>query len=146
MKAIIPDVVGRTDIMTYPLTATVQEASEGMAAKRIGAIIVGTTKEMVGIFTERDLLTRVIAKELDPKTTLLSAVMTPNPDTLPPDANPVEALKTMQSRNFRHLPIVENGILVSMISIRDLYAAIIVMLESDLQSRDALLFGEYAVG
>lgn len=147
MKRIVPDIVQRTEIVTCPLTATVQEACEAMAAKRIGAVVVGSSTNLAGIFTERDLLMRVVAKGLIPRDITLEQVMTPNPDTLGPDADPFSALQTMREHNYRHLPVVEDGRLIAMVSIRDLYAAVTDDLEGDLESRDALMFGQgYGLG
>lgn len=142
MKRIVPDIVQRTDIVTCPTDCSVQAACEIMAEQRIGAVIVGSNTNLAGIFTERDLLIRVVAKGLDPKAVTLDAVMTPNPNTLEPDADPMTALQTMREHNYRHLPVVEDGILISMVSIRDLYAAVTDDLEGDLENRDALMFGQ----
>ena len=73
-----------------------------------------------GIFTERDLLNKVVAKSLDPAATLVSAVMTRNPMTVLPEMSVRDAVLLMKERRFRHLPIVApTGKVVGMFSFRD---------------------------
>ncbi len=108
-----------------PVTArqdeTVLDAVKKMAELRIGAIpVVNERGEVVGIFTERDLLVRVVAKEL-PLDTRLSKVMTPNPVTIRPDASLEEAKNVMAKIKARHLPVVdEEGTLVGVVSLSDI--------------------------
>ena len=74
----------------------------------------------IGIFTERDLLTKVVAKSLDPACTPVAAVMTRNPLTVPPEMSVCDAVLLMKERRFRHLPIVApGGKVVGMFSFRD---------------------------
>ena len=140
-RRIVPDIVPRQEVMIMPATATVFEAAQRMAEKRIGALVITGKGGMIGIVTERDILTRVVAKGLNPFETTLHTVMTPKPDTISPDDSASSALKLMASRGYRHLPVVENGTLVAMVSIRDLYAAVTEQLEEELESRDAYMFG-----
>ena len=80
-----------------------------MASKNVGAVLVVEREGLVGIFSERDVVFRVIAKGLDPKTTLLAEVMTAEPKTLEPGKSYGHALLLMQEHGFRHVPVVENG-------------------------------------
>ncbi|MEM7652074.1 MAG: CBS domain-containing protein [Pseudomonadota bacterium] len=141
-RRIVPDIVPRQEVTTMAATATVQDAAEMMAGRRIGAVVISGGRGVDGIVTERDVLTRVVAKQLDPKATPLSAVMTKNPDTVSPDSSAADALQKMATHGYRHLPVVEDGSLVAMVSIRDLYAAVTEQLEAELESRDAFMFGE----
>jgi CBS domain-containing protein len=105
------------------LTATpqisVSEASRLMAEKNVGAVLVVTAEALVGIFTERDVVFRVIAKGLDPRLTPLGAVMTTSPKTLGPTASYGHALLLMHENGFRHIPVVENGRPIGIVSSRN---------------------------
>jgi CBS domain-containing protein len=113
--------------VTLPETATVKDAVSIMASKDIGSVLVVNDKgELVGIFTERDLVKRVIAKGLDPSTTLLKDVMTRNPITVNTESPLEEAARIMERRRIRHLPVTdEEGRLVGIISMRDVEAALL---------------------
>ena len=75
---------------------------------------------MSGIFSERDVLVRIVNEQLDPKTTPVSLVMTRNPHHVAPSTTVEEAMSLMRKNAFRHLPVVDQGRLVGLISIRDL--------------------------
>ena len=140
-RKLIPDVIRDQEISTFGPDATVQDAVDEMARRHIGAILVMQGTELVGIFTERDVLNRVMAKRRDPTTLRLAEVMTPNPDTLPPDAPPAEALELMRTRKYRHLPVVSGDRVLGVVSIRDLHAAVMTELEADIQERDSYIHG-----
>lgn len=98
---------------------TVSIAAKRMAEKRVGAILVVEGERLVGIFTERDALFRVIARGLDPQATFLADVMTPEPKTIFPDKSFGQAMMVMHDNHFRHLPVIENGKPVGIVSARD---------------------------
>jgi len=100
-------------------TLTVLEAAILMKEKGKGALLVVEASRLSGIFTERDALFRVIAAGRDPATTLLADVMTPQPQTIHPDEPFVKALRVMHKRGFRHLPVVEHGRPLGVVSARD---------------------------
>jgi CBS domain-containing protein len=97
---------------------TVSKAAELMARNNIGAAMIVEQERLVGVFTERDALFRVVAKGLDSSTTRLAAVMTPNPRTVSPTMSYGHALVVMQENGFRHLPVVEGGKPVGIVSSR----------------------------
>ncbi len=103
---------------------TVLAAVEQMNQRRIGAVVVvvehSPGARPVGIFTERDVLTRVISSGLVPARTVISEVMTRDMCTIPIDATVMEAMVMMTDRRCRHLPVMENDALVGLISIGDL--------------------------
>jgi CBS domain-containing protein len=144
-RRIVPDLV-RDQMLTelHPAT-TVREAARMMAERNIGAVMVCQDHTLIGIFTERDVTKRVVAQGRDPVTTRLSEVMTANPDTVGPDEPPHRALELMRERGYRHLPVVSNGRVVGMCSIRDLYAAIAEDLAADLTQRDEFIMGSYSL-
>lgn len=139
-RRVVPDIVNSQKLSTFPSEATVREAAAMMNERSIGAVLIVKGEQLIGIFTERDLLRRVVAASRDPDSTSLEEVMTANPDTLTLQATAMEALLMMRSRGYRHLPVVESDKLIGIISIRDLFAAVQEELEQDLRERDALLF------
>ncbi len=140
-RKIIPDVVHGQELSFASPSATVREAAQAMARRRISALMVIDKDRLVGIFTERDLATKVVAVGLDPDTTLVSSVMTPDPDTLAPDDTAHQALSMMRSAGYRHLPVVDHDRVVGMVSVRDLYDTALTELEDDIRDRDAFIHG-----
>ncbi len=139
-RRIVPDLVSNQTLASLPPTATVRDAVQVMAERHIGAVLVAIDGRLQGIFTERDVLTRVVAAGLDPGDTALGGVMTPNPDTVGPGDTAFEALRRMSEHGYRHLPVVDDDEMVGIVSIRDLYAAVNKDLAEDLQQREAFIF------
>ena len=132
-RKIVPDVItSPQDLATVGPDITVAEVSALMAKRHIGAILVVEKKKLVGIFTERDALVRVLAKGMNPTKTLVAEVMTKNPDTIPPTESVQTALDLMAERGYRHLPVIDNGNLYGIISIRDLYRSVKQQMEEDI--------------
>ena len=96
------------------------ECVRTMAGKKIGALIILEGGKLVGIFTERDALNKVLAAGLDPVTTKISAVMTRDPYCVPPTTTIGEAMEVVTQKRFRHLPVVEDGKVIAVISSGDL--------------------------
>lgn len=115
LRSIVADQVP----VTAPKSLTVREAARTMKASNIGALMVVDGTRLVGIFTERDALFRVLAEGRDPGTTELSEVMTTQPSTIHPDAPFIDALRTMHRGRFRHLPVVEFDRPLGLVSVRD---------------------------
>lgn len=101
---------------------TVHEVAQVMAALKVGAIMVLDRKELCGIFSERDLMTRVIVAGLDPKTTAVSDVMTSEVATVQDTAPAEVAMQMMQTHKCRHLPVLQGDEVVGLVSMRDLIA------------------------
>lgn len=102
--------------LTLPPTATVQEACQAMHKRRVGATLVTDTKgRLVGIFTGRDAV-RVLADGKDGTATHLRAVMTRQPQTMPPGQTAIEALRLMRDGGFRHIPVVDGELLMGVVS------------------------------
>jgi len=104
---------------TVPTTVTVTEAVQKMNQHKIGAMLVLNGEQLAGIFTERDVLTRVIAASLDPKTTPITKVMSGNVLTVAPEATVQEVMDIFADKRCRHLPVIEQGKLMGLISIGD---------------------------
>lgn len=99
---------------------TVLEAARYMAEKKIGAAAVVDGDRVVGVFSERDLMTRVVVAGRMTEQTLVSEVMTREVVACAPEESHEEGLRQMQQAKCRHLPIVEEGRLLGFVSLRDL--------------------------
>ena len=104
---------------TVPANVTVIEAVQKMNQHKVGAVLVMDGAKLAGIFTERDVLTRVIAASLDPKTTPVTQVMSGNVLTVAPEATVQQVMDIFAERRCRHLPVIQNEVLVGLISIGD---------------------------
>lgn len=99
---------------------TVADVVKRMAELKVGAILVVNNTELRGVFSERDLMIRVVLAGLDPSSTPVGSVMSTDIATLEESARPEEAMERMQSHNCRHLPIMRNGQVSGFLSMRDL--------------------------
>jgi CBS domain-containing protein len=114
-----------------------RDAAIGMAAHHCGAVLVCRDDALIGIFTERDLLAKVVAMGRDVDTPLLE-VMTANPDTIDAGAPIIDAVRQMSEFGYRHLPVVENDRVLGILSIRDLPVAELALAQPELGTREAL--------
>jgi len=104
-------------VVAAPQTS-VAEAARLMKEGKVGAVLVVEKEQLVGIFTERDAICRVMAAGLDPASTALSEVMTREPKTVAPDETFGYALLLMYENGFRHAPVVDHGRAVGVVSAR----------------------------
>ncbi len=142
-RKIVPDIVKPREIISVSRDDKIIDAAAKMVDAHVAALVVFDDKEnLVGIVTERNMTHRVVAKGLDTRTTTVSEIMTENPDTLTPDDFAMEALDVMQSRHFRHLPVTDGSKVIGMVPIRDLFAAVKMSLEEDIQETEAFVFGD----
>lgn len=116
----VRSLIGGQNIISLPPDTTVRAATKVMAKHKIGAVPVTESGRLIGIFTERDLIFRVIAKEVNPDATRLADVMTPQPQTVDADDAPSAALQMMRDGGFRHMPVMQKGLLLGIVSIRDI--------------------------
>ena len=107
-------------IHSIPPGASVYEAIERMVQHNIGSLLILEGDEVIGIFTERDYLRRVTLKDLNPRLTPVRQVMTGRPTCVQPDCTVQDCMALMTRERFRHLPVVEAGRTLGMISIGDL--------------------------
>jgi CBS domain-containing protein len=140
---IVPHAIHDQEVVTFKRDATVRETVNLMAQRKIGAVaIVDDAGTLIGIFTERDVITKVVAPGRDPNTTPLGEVMTASPDTVKSSDAVTRALEMMNTRRYRHLPVVDGGRLVGVVSIRDLYRSVKEQMDSDIMLlAEALLQG-----
>lgn len=108
-----------TTLHTVSPSDTVGEAVALMAQHRVGSVLVMDGEKLLGIFTERDTV-RALSQSYDAARHEVDSWMTPDPKTVPPDVDSEDALQTMLDQGFRHLPVVEQGKLVGIVSMRDL--------------------------
>lgn len=105
-------------LCTTPAGTTVAEAASLMAQRRVGSALVVEEEQLLGIFTERDIV-KALSQDALAIHQEISHWMTRDPQTIAPEASLDEALQRMLSGNFRHLPVMEGGRLVGMLSMRD---------------------------
>ena len=106
-------------MLVAPSATTVHQAAQLMAEGGTGAVLVVDDERLVGIFTERDAVFRVIARGHQASTTRLAEVMTASPHTISPELNFGQALQLMHRHRIRHVPVVENGKPVGIVTGRD---------------------------
>jgi len=125
---------------TVTKEATVIEAIDAMVKNRVGAVAVVEQGYLKGIFTERDVMIRVVQARRDPETTRIAEVMTAPVQTVAADTTPNEALAQMVEQHIRHLPITDNSNrILGMLSIRHLLQRRVEDLSHELEAVDAYL-------
>ena len=130
------------EVETITEGRTVLEATQEMNRRKIGAMVVMRGDTIAGIFTERDVLQRVVAEQRDPGTTRVGDVMTRKLMVCAPDTTLDDARAVMRHRRIRHLPVVgSNGLLIGMLSIGDLNAWSIADGEVTIQYMSDYLYG-----
>ncbi|MFZ4406347.1 MAG: cyclic nucleotide-binding/CBS domain-containing protein [Paracraurococcus sp.] len=118
------EIITRRHPITLPPEASVQHACREMRQHRIGAILVTDPQgRLLGIFTGRDAINRIVAEGRDPHTTPLHEAMTADPASMPPQTQAIEALRLMRDGGFRHIPVVDGHRLVGIVSRGDFQAA-----------------------
>jgi CBS domain-containing protein len=116
----IYDLINNQDTYRADGSQTVLEVAQAMVARNIGAVPVLRDGVLVGIFSERDLMRKVVAECRDPRTTRLEEVMTKDPLTVNPAETVENCMVLMRHHGFRHLPICEGKQLLAVVSLRDL--------------------------
>ena len=134
----IREIIAHQKVLSAPDTMTVREAAIRMAEAKVGAMLILDHGKLTGIFTERDMLNRVVAKRLDPDATPLSQVMTSDPRTISADKPLAQALVMRDEGGYRHVPVMDNGQPVGMVSARDALGAELIEFENELQRREHL--------
>ncbi len=122
---------------------TALDAARSMNENRIGALVVTRGEKVVGIFTERDILYRIVAERQDPATTTIKDVMTAPVACCTPETTREECRNVMRSKRIRHLPVVHAGRLMGMISIGDVLEASEADQEKTIQYLYEYLYGEW---
>jgi len=113
----LSDIVYNQHPLTLPSNATVKHACECMRERGVGSVLItDSSGHLVGIFTGRDAVSRVLADGKSAASTHLSDVMTPNPITMPPEKIAIDALRLMWDGGFRHVPVAKNGKILGVVT------------------------------
>lgn len=144
MYGYVSNVLGEKGRQVYAVgrTASVAQAVREMNDKGIGALLVMDGDQIAGIFTERDVLRRIVDADRDPAQTKVAAVMTRGPVTIDISAHVREAMDLMTSRRFRHLPVVDGGAVVGMLSIGDILRWLTMQQEDEIRHMSAYITGQ----
>ena len=116
----VRDIVQQRELFFVEESATVAEVARRMADLQVGAILVLNQRALRGIFSERDMMKRVVLGRLDPELTPVSQVMSTDIVTIDADATLEDAMEAMHSHNCRHLPVTTRGDVTAFLSMRDL--------------------------
>lgn len=121
MNAPVSAILDRKGHAVYSVASnmTVAEAVAKMNSHRIGSVLVFDGGQLVGIFTERDVLRRVVGPSLNPQQIRVCDVMTNNVETISPEFSIEDAMELFTEKRFRHLPVVQEGRVIGTISIGD---------------------------
>lgn len=110
------EIVRNQKPLTLPRDATIQAACTRMHDRRVGAVLVTDANgHLLGIFTGRDAV-RCVAQGKNPSEVQLQHAMTCDPETMPPGRTAIEALRLMRDGGFRHIPVVEDGVVLGVVS------------------------------
>ncbi|GMR03085.1 MAG: CBS domain-containing protein [Acidimicrobiia bacterium] len=120
----IIDTKGR-DVWSIEANTSVYEALEEMADKNVGALVVTSDGELAGILSERDYARKVILLSRGSKDTLVSEIMTPDPVTVSKSDTVAACMQLMTDKRIRHLPVIDDGDVIGVISIGDVVRAVI---------------------
>ena len=134
----IKNVMEHNKVVSAPPDTSVEAAAKLMAERQVGAVLVVEQKRLVGIFTERDAVFRVVAKGRDPRATRLAEVMTKDPKTVSPRESFGYAMLVMHENGFRHMPVLENGEPVGVVSARNALDPELEEFESEAQRRKSI--------
>lgn len=144
IKELLHKVIGVQKLYFIEATNTIFKAARVMLKYKCGALLVCdnlSSKNLLGIITERDLAFRVIPKDLIPKKTKVSQVMTKAVDTIPEDKSIYDAIDMMKKNSYRHLPVVSKQKIVGILSMRDLYAIANNSLVDSIKQHQEFLYG-----
>jgi CBS domain-containing protein len=133
------------DVLSISPDATVYEAIAAMADNQVGALLVLSGRELVGIISERDYARKVILRGRSSKETLVHEVMTPSPITVRMSHTVDECMRIVTDNRIRHLPVVDNGELQGLVSIGDLVKTIISSQAYTIDELHAYIEAEYPV-
>ena len=125
LESRVIDLIGNQELLRLPPDTSVAEAAKRMAQRHVGAMLVCEGEAMRGIFTERDMLERVVAADLSPGATLLKDVMTPDPASIAAGDTLLQAIFAMKERLTRHLLVEQDDQVIGIVSVRDLLRAVV---------------------
>jgi CBS domain-containing protein len=121
LRKIIPNVIHDQKIVHLGTEVTARQAALFMREHNVGAVLIMDDEALKGILTVNDMTYRVVAEGRDPDETVLREIMTPDPDSVSSDTTAIEALRLMQDGGYRHLPVVDDGEVLGVVSRRDFH-------------------------
>jgi CBS domain-containing protein len=135
----IRHIIRRQELLSVTPKTPVREAARLMDVRNVASVLVlDADGRLLGIFTERDLLRRVVAKGRDPDKTLVAEVMTATPHTIAPEATTLQAMRAMHEYKVRHLPVTDGGRAVGVVSIRDFLGEELIEFLNEQEMRERL--------
>ena len=137
----VQDIVHNRELFQVEEDQTVADVARHMTELRVGAILVLNGGQLRGVFSERDLMKRVVIERLDPEETLVRDVMTKALATIDEGASVEEALQAMEANNCRHLPVTRNSRVVAFLSMRDLMHYELALKTEELHHMRAYIHG-----
>ena len=129
------------DVISIAPDASVFDAIKLMAEKGVGSLVVMTGDELQGIITERDYARKVIIRSRSSETTQVSEIMTTELTTASCEQTINQCMEIMTRRSIRHLPVVEDGKVIGMLSMRDLVQAIIADQQEEIEQLESYISG-----
>jgi CBS domain-containing protein len=135
----IVDLVKAREVYFVAPDRSVLETAKYMAERNIGAVAVVAGDDLVGIFSERDLMKRVIAADRNPATTTVAEVMTADPLVVSPHEDVADCMRMMKENSFRHLPICDGRKVKGLLSLRDLLLHDLVEKDGEIQTMRAYI-------
>ncbi len=121
--SIVSEVIRHKTVVHLTGEASVSEAARLMRKHKVGSVLILENARLEGILTVADITYRVVAEGRNPDETSLAEVMTPHPDTVGPDCSAIDALRLMHDGGFRHLPVVQGGTVLGVVSRGDFHGA-----------------------
>lgn len=145
MQTPVRDVLNSKGNVVYTIapTASVQQAVQVMKDHGVGSVVVKEGQDIHGLVTEREIVLRVVREAQDPSRTVVAGAMMAPVPTISPDTTVGEAMALMTDRRTRHLPVVEDGRLVGLVSIGDLTLWITRHLEAEVHDLESFITGAY---
>lgn len=131
----VREIMSAGEVCQAPPGTSVRAACCLMAQHQCGSVLVIERGRLLGIFTQGDLVRRVLAPGLDPNLTLLAEVMTAEPDTIRPRDSVDEAIRRMDEYGYRHLPVVERGNVTGMVALCDCSIEDLAAMHAELETR-----------
>ncbi len=131
----VREIIERDRLVAVTPTTTVKGAVDEMAEHCCGSVVIMADDSIVGIFTERDLMLRVVHTGRDPATTPVGEVMTKTPDTILADAPVADAIRAMDEFSYRYLPVLDGERCIGVVSTRHLPFKDIIEMSAELQTR-----------
>lgn len=132
----VRDAIAARPLAAVPLGTSIREAAHVLDHYNIGALVVLDQGRLAGILSERDVIRRCVAQDADPATTPVEAAMTADPETVAADAGLADAIARLSAGGFRHLPVIDAGHCIGILSIRDIPTEYRMMYERFLEMRN----------